>query len=169
MASKTDGKAVVCEWIRQNFPKGSTCLDVGACDGVWHDLLGDYLKMDACEIFKPNIHTYQLRYKYNYVFSGDIYDYWYGRNLYDLIIFGDVIEHMTIHRAQQVLDYAFDKCKDMIIAVPYLYPQDELEGNKYERHIQDDLTEDLFRIRYPKYEILCKPIDSYCYWHKKII
>ena len=165
MASFSDGKAEVCEWIRNNFPKGSTCLDVGACDGIWYDLLGDYLQMDACEIFEPNIQHNQLRDKYNFVFSGDIYDYWYGRNKYDLIIFGDVIEHMSVVKAQQVLEYARSRCKDMIVSVPYLYPQGELYGNKYERHIQSELTEEIFRIRYKNFKILFKPNDHYCYWH----
>lgn len=168
MASYSDGKKEVCEWIRQNFPKGTTCLDVGACDGVWHDLLGDYLKMDACEIYAPNIEEHNLRNKYGYVFSGDIADYLYGNNLYDIIIFGDVIEHMGVLKAQQVLRYAHSRCKDMIIAVPYLYPQGELYGNKYERHVQSELTEHIFRLRYPDYEILHKPNDYYCYWHKKM-
>ena len=167
MTSNTNGKDFIAQWIRQNFPKGTTCLDVGACDGMWFNLLGDYLKMDGCEIYKPNIDTHQLRDKYDYVFSGDISDYWYGRNLYDLIIFGDVIEHMTVPKAQQVLDYAYTRCKDIIIAVPYLYPQGEIYGNKYERHIQSELTEDIFQLRYPGYEILYKPCEWYCYWHKK--
>ena len=167
MASYSDGKAQICEWIKQNFPAGTTCLDVGACDGEWFDLLGDYLKMDACEIYKPNIENHKLREKYNYVFSGDIYDYWYGRGLYDLIIFGDVIEHMTVIKAQQVLAYAHGRCKDMIIAVPYLYPQGELYGNQWEKHIQSELTEGIFRQRYPRYEILLQPNSGYAYWHKK--
>lgn len=167
MASYEEGKDIVCQWIRDNFPKGSTCLDVGACDGVWHRLLGDYLKMDACEIFKPNIEEHHLQDRYSYVFCGDIFDYWYGRGVYDLIIFGDVIEHMEVIKAQQVLRYAHSRCKDMVIAVPYLYKQGELYGNKYERHIQSELTEGIFKQRYPDYEILFKPNNNYCYWHKK--
>lgn len=167
MASNIDGKEAICEWVRQHFPEGATCLDVGACDGLWFDMLGDYLKMDACEIFKPNVDRYKLQDKYNYVYIGDIYDYWYGRNLYDLIIFGDVIEHMTVLKAQQVLEYAHSRCRDLLISVPYLYPQGELYGNKYEKHLQPELTEGIFRQRYPRYEVLYKPNDYYCYWHKK--
>lgn len=166
MASYEYGKAEVCEWIRQNFPKGSTCLDVGACDGVWFDLLGDHLEMDACEIFEPNIQQHRLNDKYNYVFSGDICDYLYGHGQYDLIIFGDVIEHMTVPKAQKVLTYAYERCKDMVVAVPYLYQQGELYGNTYEKHTQDELTEDIFVQRYPDYQILYKPNSQYCYWHK---
>ena len=60
MASYVHGKDDVCKWIKDNFPKGATCLDVGACDGVWADKLGDYLVMDGIEIFEPYIEKYDL-------------------------------------------------------------------------------------------------------------
>ena len=55
MASYEKGKDDVCKWIKDNFPKGATCLDVGACDGVWADKLNDYLVM---VIFKIGNVTY---------------------------------------------------------------------------------------------------------------
>ena len=100
MGSYNEGKLEVVEWVKQNFPKGSTCLDVGACDGKWWKLLGDYLKMDAVEIFQPNIAIHDLKRKYNKVFYGDIFGLEYEH--YDLIIFGDVLEHMTVEKAQAV-------------------------------------------------------------------
>ena len=165
MASKSDGKVDVCQWVRQNFPKDASCLDVGACDGVWHELLGNWLKMDAVEIFFPNVTNNRLADKYRNVLVGDIADIQYEH--YDLVIFGDVIEHMTVEKAQAVLEYASGRCEDMIIAVPYLYQQDEIYGNKYEKHLQPDLTEELFLELYQNFEVLLKPNDSYCYWHKK--
>ena len=90
MASYESGKKEVCKWIRDNFRKGSTCLDVGACDGNWYERLGDWLEMDAVEIFEPYIEANDLRQKYNRVFTGSISDYEYDH--YDLIIFGDVID-----------------------------------------------------------------------------
>ena len=84
---------------------------------------------------------------------------------YDLIIFGDVIEHMTVERAQTVLERAQSRCRDMIIGVPFLYPQDELYGNPWERHIQSDLTAEIFNERYPGFELLVKPINNYAYYH----
>ena len=47
MGSYSYGKEEVVNYIKSVFPKGSTCLDVGACDGKYFDLLGDYLKMDG--------------------------------------------------------------------------------------------------------------------------
>ena len=123
MASLDDGKELIVSWIKGNFPKGSTCLDVGPCDGKWHNLLGDYLVMDAVEIFQPNIENHKLCNKYRNVFNDDVDNLRY--EWYDLIIFGDVIEHMTVEKAQRVLDYAIPRCKDMVVAVPYHFHQDE--------------------------------------------
>lgn len=163
MGSYNEGKSEVVEWVKQNFPKGSTCLDVGACDGKWFSLLGDYLAMDAVEIFLPNIEKYDLRNKYRMVYGVDIAYLPY--KWYDLIIFGDVLEHMTVKTAQKVIEYAKPRCKDMIIAVPYLYTQPAIYGNPWEEHIQNDLTPEIFDQRYPGFE----PIwinNEYGYYHK---
>ena len=165
MGSLNDGKDFIIEWIKKNFPQGATCLDVGACDGRWKSMTGDYLAMDAVEIFEPNVEQYRLKDKYRDVFTGDIADFHY--DWYDLIIFGDVIEHMTVEKAQAVLNYARTRCSDMIIAVPYLYPQDAVYGNPWEKHIQDDLTREVFDRRYPGFRLICKPSENYAYYAKE--
>lgn len=163
MASYDYGKIEVVNYIYQNFTPGSTCLDVGACDGKWSALLGHYLTMDAVEIFAPNIIEHRLKSKYRRVWECDIYNFKYDH--YDLIIFGDVLEHMTVERAQAVLEYARPRCCDLIIGVPFLYQQDAIYGNEYERHIQDDLTPEIFEGRYPGYELLIQPRGDYAYYH----
>ena len=163
MASYDYGKTEIVTFVRNNFRQGSTCLDVGACDGKWANLLNDYLVMDAVEIWKPNIIEWGLSARYRNVFNMDIADLKY--NWYDLIIFGDVIEHMTVEDAQRVIDYARGRCTDMIVGVPFMYPQNAIYGNPYERHIQDDLTEELFNERYPGFSLLVKPRGDYAYYH----
>ena len=164
MASIDEGKQYVSKWVRKHFPPGSTCLDVGPCDGKWADVLGDWLVMDAVEIFEPNIEAHGLRDKYRQVLCGDIANCVY--NWYDLIIFGDVIEHMSVEAAQQVLTYASPRCTDMIVAVPFLYPQEALYGNPWERHVQDDLTPEVFAQRYPGFQALMNVADRYAYYVK---
>lgn len=163
MSSYDFGKNLIEHWVKDHFPKGATALDVGACDGKWYGLLGDYLVMDACEVWQANIVKHHLARKYNKVYWGDIAFMEYKH--YDLIIFGDVIEHMSIIKAQKVLDYAKERCDDLIIAVPYEYPQGEIYGNPYEIHVQDDLTPEIFDSRYPGYEVLWAN-DEYAYYHK---
>lgn len=163
MGSFNKGKEEAVRWIKENFEKGSECLDVGACNGKWYDLLGDYFIMDAVEIWPPNIHKYELMKKYRMVFGSDIKFYKYVH--YDLIIFGDVLEHMTVEDAQAVVDYARDRCGNMLIAVPFLYEQGAKNGNPYEIHLQADLTPELFNERFPGF----KPIymsEDYAYYVK---
>lgn len=159
MASYELGKTEVCEWARNKFPANSTVLDVGACDGKWRRLLPEYT-MDACEIFPPN--AYRLS-AYRNVYIEDILNLKYV--WYDLIIFGDVIEHMSTEDAQAVLEYAKPRCTDMIVSVPYHYAQDELYGNKYEIHLQPDLDELTFYRRYGAYSTIWSD-GKYCYYHK---
>lgn len=164
MSSLNTGKPEMIEWIKGHFQKGETCLDVGACDGKWSDLLGGYLTIDAIEIFAPNIHKYKLTDKYRTVYCGDIRGFKYGQE-YDLIIFGDVLEHMTVEDAQAVLKYALPRCRDLIVAVPYQWVNRANYGNKYEIHLQDDLTPELVEQRYPE----LKPFriyDRYGYYTK---
>ena len=164
MGSYDYGKREIVRWIWGNFPEGSTALDVGACDGNWKRWIGDFLKMDAVEVFELNITGNKLDEKYDKVICADIKDVEY--EWYDLIIFGDVIEHMTVENAQKVLAYAWPRCRDMIVAVPWLYKQDAIYGNKWEIHIQDDLTPELFAERYPGFDILVNTNMNYCYFHK---
>ena len=152
MGSYDIGKEEISMWIRLNFPKGSTCLDVGACDGKWHSLLGDWLVMDAVEIYRPNIERNRLHDRYRTVYGMDINNF--GYDWYDLIIFGDVIEHMDEYHALHALNYAWKRCRDMVVAVPYGYEQDELYGNPWEKHLQPDLTPKVFEERYPGFRRL---------------
>lgn len=159
MSSYPQGKKEVCEWIRENYPEG-TILDVGACDGIWRKLLPEYI-MDAVEIFTPNAERLT---GYRAVFNRDIIRFAYVH--YDLIIFGDVIEHMTVKDAQDVLEYAKLHCDDMIIAVPWQYKQGIAYGNQWEIHIQDDLTPEIFAERYPGFDPIWQN-DIYAYYHKR--
>ena len=163
MPSLDIGKDVVCEWIRKNFKPDSTILDVGACDGKWSYLLPEFENMDAVEAWEPNCIACQPHYQH--VYHKDIAEFEYGK--YDLIIFGDVIEHMDVPTAQRVLKIALGKCKDVIVAVPYLYPQDAIYGNPWERHKQSDLTAEIFAERYPDLEVLHDTGHGYCFYHKK--
>ena len=164
MGSNDLGKDFICGQIRSNFPFSASILDVGACDGKWRGLLPEYPNMDAVEAFGKNAAKLIFEGKYRNVFQADIRDFQY--EWYDLIIFGDVIEHLTVAQAQRVLAYAKTRCKDMIIAVPFLFEQGPIYDNPYEVHLQADLTAENFKERFPGFEVMLKPTDSYCYYHK---
>ena len=162
MSSWDCGKAEVCAWIREHFAPDAFILDVGACDGKWRRLLPEYQNMDAVEAFAP--HCEKIAGMYRTVYNADATRFVYSQ--YDLIIFGDVIEHMSVPDAQKVLQYARPRCRDLIVGVPYLYPQAAFGGNPWEEHKQPDLTAEIFAERYPELEVLVRPVDNYCYYHK---
>ena len=167
MASYNEGKLEVIEYIMSLAPE--SILDVGACDGKWAQLLrsaGYAGRLDACEAFKPN--AARILELYDDVFVGDIRRYEYG-NGYDVAIFGDVIEHMDVEAATSVLFYASHNCGEVIVGVPFLYPQGEIYGNPYERHIQDDLTPEIFKERYGMigFEMFARPRGDYAYYRMR--
>lgn len=165
MGSFSEGKEFTNGWIRAKVPKGSTCLDVGACDGLWYNNLHDWLEMDAVEIYRPNIDRNHLTAKYRNVWCNDIADFKYDQ--YDVIIFGDVIEHMTVENAQKALEYAYPRCKELIVVVPFLYRQGAAYGNQNEIHIQEDLTPELFKERYHGFRMIYRPLPNYAYYAKE--
>ena len=167
MGSYDYGKIEIVNYVYQNFAPGSSCLDVGACDGEYFNLLGDLLTMDAVEVWEPNIERFDLKSKYRMIYHNDIRGLKYGD--YDVIIFGDVIEHMTVDEARECIEYAKSHSSMVIVAVPYRFKQDAIYGNPYEVHIQDDLTEDLFMQRYEGFK--CEiPYYNYGYfvWRKQV-
>lgn len=138
------------EYLINKYPPKSEILDVGAGSGTYALLLGDYFELDAIEVYKPSADYIKERYRK--VFNEDIRNFQY--KCYDVIIFGDILEHLEVEEAQKVLDYATTKCKEVVVAVPYEYKQGAICGNEYEIHKQDDLTPELVLERYPKLRLL---------------
>lgn len=158
-------KKEVSDYLKNNFSEDATILDVGAGCGTYYNYLHDYFKnMDAVEVFAPNIENYKLKEKYNKVYNVNIKDFNY--DYYDIIIFGDILEHLTVEEAQQVLNYACKKCEEVLVAVPYMYEQGICEDNIYEIHKQPDLTIENMKQRYPQLKLLYGN-NKYGYYIKK--
>lgn len=172
MSSYNEGKVEVRDFLRSSFEWGSTVLDVGACDGKWATLLKgngrtdnhiNHFIFDAVEVFEPNIIAHKLDWKYRRVFHADIRELSY--TYYDLIIFGDVLEHMSVEDSQNVVEYARDHASMILIAVPFLCKQDMIYDNPYEIHVQDDLTHEIVMERFPGFVPLwVNERYGYYYW-----
>jgi hypothetical protein len=149
-------KDSVRNWFLENVPFDKKILDIGAGCGTYSQLLRGYgYKMDAVEIWEPYITQYDLHSKYDIVYKENVLNM--PLNIlegYDFYLMGDVMEHMSVEDAQWLLGYLRLKGKKFIVSVPYMMPQDEYEGNKYEIHLQPDLTPDVMKQRYPDLELL---------------
>lgn len=163
--SYTYFKKDVRNYVLNNFKEDIEILDVGAGCGTYYDLLGDkYRNIDGVEVYKKNIEDNHLESKYRRVYWEDIRNFKY--KYYDLVIFGDVLEHLTVKEAQKVLKYAIEHSLEVIVAVPYMYEQGIVEGNVYEIHKQPDLKPENVLERYPELELLYGN-EEYGYYVKK--
>ena len=138
-----DFKYEVIEHIKENTTQQSKILDVGPGAGTYGVQLRDW-NVEALEIHAPYIQMFNLNESYKEVHIGDIREF--DISEYEYIIMGDVLEHLTIDEAKEVLNKMKDK--KVMVAVPYLFEQGEEMGNIYETHHQPDLTDDLMRSRY---------------------
>jgi len=127
--------------------------------GTYSDLLKTegYTNIDCIEAFEPYVNDYNLREKYKNVFIGDVVEMDINFENYDLIIFGDVIEHISLESTSKILERI--KEVNVIIAVPFESKQGEHFGNKYEIHLQEDLTFENCFERFVGFYPLCVRFD----------
>jgi predicted RNA methylase len=146
-------KKDVVKYIESKYDSTTTILDVGPGIGTYSYLLSHkYNKIDCVEIFEPYIINYNLHTKYNKVFNSDILDLDF--KYYDLIIMGDILEHISIENSQALLKKLKPKCNEIIIAVPWNYEQGAIYGNEHEIHLQPDLSREIMVSRYPELECI---------------
>lgn len=144
---------LITNYIKEKFGPDSSVLDIGPLDGRWRDYLKDHFKhMDAVEAFEPYVEQYGLRDKYDNVFISDINDFEFEH--YDLIIMGDVLEHIETEKAQALVKRIIPKCNQFIVIVPFEFSQDEIDNNEFQAHKQEDITKEIFAERYPELELL---------------
>ncbi|MBM4176042.1 MAG: class I SAM-dependent methyltransferase [Ignavibacteria bacterium] len=137
------------ELIRRINPK--TILDVGVGFGRWGILCREFLEVwggkihnkdwtkqiDGIEIFPDNIQEYH-KYFYSKIIVDDAYKYIFENDfLYDLIIFGDVLEHFEKCKAIELLEHSMKKSKYVLLNIPIgkYWKQNEIYENKYEKHL----------------------------------
>ncbi len=130
-------------WTQQKIvelnPK--TVLDVGAGQGVYLNLiresLGQNVIVSAVEVWKPYIDQFNLENRYDHLYPIDV------REMidfdYDLVILGDILEHMTELDAIYLWERISKKARYAIISIPIIhYHQDAINGNPYEVHVDED-------------------------------
>lgn len=142
--SDSQGKDVIRGWVKEIQP--TTVLDIGPGAGAYSELVTEALdkrpwQMNAVEIWEPYIEKFNLESKYDEVWVDDIRTIDLNHiECYDLVIMGDVIEHMTKEEAKAVIlrltaKSSFEN-RNVIISFPVLHlDQGPYEGNPYETHV----------------------------------
>ena len=148
--SSSHGKKWLTERFRQLHPR--RVLDVGPGGGTyalrWRPLVwGDYWA--AVEGFEIYVDEFNLRNLYDHVDVMDIRDYRWAEP-FDLVIFGDVLEHMPYEEAKDVLEKAIANVGELgavCVSVPIgEHPQGAVNGNDLERHVHSWTLEDLINL-----------------------
>jgi hypothetical protein len=136
------------ELVRKLNPK--SILDVGVGFGRWGILFREFLEIwenskydgnwdriiDGVEIFPGYIKDYH-KYFYCNIFMENALDFLSNTaNKYDLINFGDVIEHFTKEQGEKLIEIALEKGKWVLINVPIgrHWHQEGTRENPHEEH-----------------------------------
>jgi len=91
---------------------------------------------------------------YNNIYIGDILSFSF--DFYDLIIFGDVLEHLELEDAKKLLQRFIheNKCDNLIVSIPYKLPVAPFPENRYEEHLQPDVTAEYIKQHYPYLKLI---------------
>ncbi len=113
------------KYLCNNFDRSCKILDVGCGHGFYYKLLSDYfINFDAVEVWSPYIQEYNLEKMYDNVYNVNIMDFEF--EFYDIIIMVDVLEHLERSDVIKLLNRIKDKCKELLVIVPYYLPQDDV-------------------------------------------
>jgi SAM-dependent methyltransferase len=117
-------------------------LDVGAGLGFYAAYRRPGQHWTGVEIWAPYIKTYDLHSKYDQVVVGDIrYLDWRHFMPLDLVVCGDVLEHMSKDDALKVLNTALGHARIVLVSIPIVISeQGEKYGNPFETHVKSDWT-----------------------------
>lgn len=159
------GKAEMREFLLPTLKPGDKICDMGPGGGSWFNLLGPEYHWTGVEIWHETAEY--LKDIYNVVYELDLRKFDYPED-YDLVIFGDVLEHLAVPDAQAALNKARQHSNAIVVAVPYKLKQGPAYGNMAEMHLQDDLTPEIFNQRYPGFTLIRNEANryGYYYWRK---
>lgn len=156
-------------------------LDIGCGFGLWGFLCREYLdvwnmrvqpehwqaRIDGVELWEPYIQSHQ-RSIYNNIYIRDVREILPELDEYDLVIAGDVIEHLDKPDAERVLDGLYAKARQaLIVNIPLTGNWDHpiCHGNPGELHRSQWVPEDFaaFPHVFQEFKLPCGEYGSfYC-------
>jgi len=127
-------------------------LDIGAGYGKWGFLLREYLddflgerRIDGVEVHRPYVNRSPAPHIYDLLLTVEFPGPMSGalQEHYDLALMIDVLEHYTVEDGKRALDAALRLAPQVLICTPLDYPQGDVFGNQFERHLSEWRPEDL--------------------------
>ncbi|RED46139.1 methyltransferase domain-containing protein [Aestuariispira insulae] len=156
LVSSQFGKLYTALMIKQLNERGfvTRMMDVGTGHGGYHDLLKDHvpdMEWVGVEVWEPYVRDFKLHEKYPEMYNEDVRTLDFNKiKKVDLTLFGDILEHMTKEEAQAVMDKTLAMSRLVLVSIPIVhYPQEEFEGNPYQRHVKDDWSHGEFCTSFP--------------------
>ncbi|CAB4156552.1 Glycosyltransferase, DXD sugar-binding motif [uncultured Caudovirales phage] len=166
--SMQSGKASI-KWIMSKIPAPKRALDIGCGEGTYAKMFPK-LEWTGIEVWEPYVERYNLRSLYPELHITDV-DRWGTDHPYDVCFLGDVLEHMEKDVAQSLVKRAKGWADTVIISIPLgHHPQEECEGNPYERHVTDNWTDAEVKEAFgtPTWSVVDGYIGVYVYSKHKI-
>lgn len=172
--SDSRGKDTIINWLLEKTDI-KKILDVGCGCGTYPDMLKEKHNLlknaewVGIEAWEQYISEFNLKKKYNVLFNEDArYFDWNKVKDIDLVIFGDVLEHMTKEEAQSLVKNALQNSKYVIISIPIKHmPQDAVGGNPFEIHVKDNWTHQEVLESFPNIVKFGPPKKIGVYWLEK--
>lgn len=134
--SDGQGKDTALDWYRRIKP--ASVVDVGAGCGTYAKLMrpAHSARWTAVEAWEPYAAKFDLIDHYDEIRIADARDLDSTTFAADLVIAGDVLEHMTHDEARKLLGTIRAAAANLIVSIPVLHlNQDAVYGNPFERHI----------------------------------
>ncbi len=151
--SSSEGKEFFRDWlVHVAKPLGfKTFLDVGCGAGTYgkiiREVMGRDVQIGAVEIFTEYIERHNLHEIYDKIITGDIRDLPPQSIVVDLIIAGDVLEHLAMLESGEVVNRLRKRCRFLWAALPvnmgrpwstgYAQPDHEYVENPANKHLHD--------------------------------
>ncbi len=123
------------------FLRPRNLLDIGAGAGKYGEIVKKFdkgIKTVALEIEKDYIKKFELKKIYDEVWNipaNELMKPNYYEKEFDVILMGDVIEHMKKSEGIDLINFLIYRSKWIIIKFPHKYLQNSVEGYNSEAHI----------------------------------
>lgn len=145
MDSIVRGKDFAEDWYKSNKTKINTVLDIGCGRGIWAGCLKnneDNIHWTGLEVHKPYLEKFKKIHNrlYDEIKNEDIRKF--NFKPYDLMIAGDILEHLNQQDCENTLQKMYMNCRYAIISLPIDCPPHPAEhGNPHQEHKIDNISE----------------------------